>query len=63
MAVIEGLNVAVTKMFAQMPPPEPLPVDVNLDPAEQPWYIRMIMPAPQQQKEVDFSDPKEVNSS
>ena len=31
------------------------------DPAEQPWYIRMIAPAPPVQKDVDFSDPKEAS--
>lgn len=60
LAVIEGLNIAVTKYFAKLGPPDPIPIEEVASPADQPWYIRMIAPAPPAQNDVDFSDPKEM---
>jgi len=60
LAVIEGLNLAMTKYFAKLPAPEPVQIDAVVDPADQPWYIKWMMPAQPVQQEVDFSDPKEL---
>ena len=69
LAVIEGLNVALVRMFSSMPVGPP-PADITLAAAtgkdgedkeapEPPWWAKLIAPAPPP-PDVDFSDPKEV---
>jgi len=64
LGVIEGMNIAMTRLMARMPPPEPL----ELEPApgapegqavEIPWWARWLQP-PEKKPDVDFSDPKEM---
>mmetsp|Transcript_10632 Transcript_10632/g.16663 ORF Transcript_10632/g.16663 Transcript_10632/m.16663 type:complete len:164 (-) Transcript_10632:597-1088(-) len=67
LAVIEGLNIALTRMFANMPPPEPLPVADSPEAAaavqqDLPWWAKPFAPPPPK-PEVDFSDPKELDAS
>ena len=70
LAVIEGLNIALVRMFSTMgPPDEPITMGAAADgndgqtqmaAAEQPWWAKLIAPPPPP-PDVDFSDPKEVN--
>jgi hypothetical protein len=69
LAVIEGLNIALVRMFSNMGPPPDEPISMAApgadadagaqSAAEQPWWAKLIGPAPAP-PDVDFSDPKEV---
>ena len=71
LAVIEGLNIALVRMFSSMGPPvdEPITMGAAGDgkasqavAAEQPWWAKLISPPPPP-PDVDFSDPKEVHAA
>lgn len=72
LAVIEGLNIALVRMFSTMgPPDEPITMGAAADgndgqtqmaAAEQPWWAKLIAPPPPP-PDVDFSDPKEMQSA
>lgn len=73
LAVIEGLNIGMVRMFSNMGPPPDEAIGMSAPPAgageaheqeeEQPWWhpARLLAPAPPP-PDVDFSDPKEVRS-
>jgi len=68
LAVIEGLNIGLVRVFSNMGPVEEAPAMTGAAPdagqhdaAEQPWWAKLI-PMPSAPKEVDFSDPKEVRA-
>ena len=76
LAVIEGLNIGITRMFSQMelaPPEEPIQMQAAgpggeaqaQEAAQQPWWAKLaapLLPAPPP-PEVDFSDPKEMGAA
>lgn len=72
LAVIEGLNIAITRLMNQLPPPDEMPppgaapVAVGAggdgekaEAAPIPWWAQMFAPPPPKET-VDFSDPKEM---
>mmetsp|Transcript_41448 Transcript_41448/g.84746 ORF Transcript_41448/g.84746 Transcript_41448/m.84746 type:complete len:258 (-) Transcript_41448:340-1113(-) len=68
LGVIEGMNIALTRIMAKMPPPEPLELQESVDgeaavqTVEVPWWAKWFQPAPPKE-EVDFSDPQEMAAS
>lgn len=73
LAVIEGLNIGMVRMFSNIGPPPDEPIGMSppagageahaQEEEEQPWWhpARLLAPAPPP-PDVDFSDPKEVGS-
>ncbi|KAJ1484079.1 Tim17/Tim22/Tim23/Pmp24 family-domain-containing protein [Baffinella frigidus] len=70
LAVIEGLNIAITRIMNQLPPPEEMPSPGAMPagaggaadgapPVPVPWWAAMFA-GPPPKEEVDFSDPKEM---
>mmetsp|Transcript_9792 Transcript_9792/g.23277 ORF Transcript_9792/g.23277 Transcript_9792/m.23277 type:complete len:244 (+) Transcript_9792:322-1053(+) len=67
LGVIEGMNIALTKLMAKMPAPEPLelegPPGAEGAPAvEIPWWAKWLQP-PDKKPDVDFSDPNELGAA
>lgn len=71
LAVIEGLNIGMSRMFSNMGGPEEPTMAMaagageaeQQDAAEQPWWAKLLPMPAAPPPDVDFSDPKEVRQS
>jgi len=71
LAVIEGLNIGMSRMFSNMGGPEEPTMAMaagageaeQQDAAEQPWWAKLLPMPAAPPPDVDFSDPKEMEAA